>query len=205
MTKKQKIETKIYELLGVKIFKKLVFRLEKIIHRKDKGQNINYHIKNSITKESIDSFRKYLYFNGYIHTRNIIKGIAAIFIMIIFSVHPIFVIILSLLLIKDAYCIMLQRYNWIKLNCTEDKLNVREERQIVRKISKIDNEELKEKIKTKCIDEEELIEELKKLRNYLLNINNDNCILNDSIIKITDITKKDIKSKVLKKRSDNNG
>lgn len=107
MTKKQKIETKIYELLGVKIFKKLVFRLEKIIHRKDKGQNINYHIKNSITKESIDSFRKYLYFNGYIHTRNIIKGIAAIFIMIIFSVHPIFVIILSLLLIKDAYCIML--------------------------------------------------------------------------------------------------
>lgn len=205
MTKKQKIETKIYELLGVKIFKKLVFRLEKIIHRKDKGQNINYHIKNSITKESIDSFRKYLYFNGYIHTRNIIKGIAAIFIMIIFSVHPIFVIILSLLLIKDAYCIMLQRYNWIKLNCTENKLNVREERQIVRKTSKIDNEVLKEKIKIKCINEEELIEELKKLRNYLLNINNDNCILNDSIIQITDITKKDIKSKVLKKRSDNNG
>ena len=205
MTKKQKIETKIYELLGVKIFKKLVFRLEKIIHRKDKGKNINYHLKNSISKESIDGFRKYLYFNGYIHTSNIIKGIVAIVAMIVFNTNPILVVILSLLLVKDAYCIMLQRYNWIKLNDTENKLNVREERQIVRKTSKMDNEILKANIETKGMNEEELIEELKKLRNYLLNINSDNCVLNDSIINITDITKKDVKSRVLKKRNDKNG
>ena len=45
MKKDQKIETKVYELFEVKLFKKATFKLEEIIHRKDKGKNINYHIK----------------------------------------------------------------------------------------------------------------------------------------------------------------
>ena len=38
MKERHKVETKIYELLGIKKFKKAVFKLEKIIHRKDKGK-----------------------------------------------------------------------------------------------------------------------------------------------------------------------
>ena len=45
MKKDQKIETKVYELFEVKLFKKATFKLEEIIHRKDKCKNINYHIK----------------------------------------------------------------------------------------------------------------------------------------------------------------
>ena len=36
MKKSQKVETKVYELLGVKQFRKAAFKLEKIVHRKDK-------------------------------------------------------------------------------------------------------------------------------------------------------------------------
>lgn len=45
MKKSRKIEIKVYELLGVKLFRKAAFRLEKIVHRKDKGKNTNYHIQ----------------------------------------------------------------------------------------------------------------------------------------------------------------
>lgn len=54
---KQINEEKIYELLGIKLFKKAVFKLEKIIHRKDKGKNINYHIKKADSVESVNSFK----------------------------------------------------------------------------------------------------------------------------------------------------
>ena len=60
MSKNQKFEVKIYELLGIKLFKKAVFKLEKIIHRKDGKKNINYHIKNSNDMESVDNFKKFL-------------------------------------------------------------------------------------------------------------------------------------------------
>ena len=52
MSKNQKFEVKIYELLGIKLFKKAVFKLEKIIHRKDGKKNINYHIKNSNRRQA---------------------------------------------------------------------------------------------------------------------------------------------------------
>lgn len=201
MTKKQIIETKIYEFLGVKLFKKAVFKLEKIIHRKDKGQNINYHIKNSNSRESVNSFRKYLYYNGFIHIKNIVLGILTIIFIIIFRTNPLIIILLSLLLIKDAYCVMLQRYNWLKLNTFEERLKIREERKIDKKTSQINKEQLIEKINNKKISKKELLEEIQRMRNYLINIQNDNNILSNSISDITDIVKEErnIKKKVLRK------
>ena len=62
MKKSQKVETKVYELLGVKQFRKAAFKLEKIVHRKDKRKNTNYHIqKNEV--DSLGEFKKYLYYN----------------------------------------------------------------------------------------------------------------------------------------------
>ena len=115
MKKGQKIETKLYELLGIKLFRKAVFRLEKIVHRKDNGKNTNYHIQsNSIN--SLEEFKKYLYYNGTIHTSNLIKGIPILALMFIFKFKTLSIITLSAWLLKDAYCVMLQRYNWIKLS-----------------------------------------------------------------------------------------
>lgn len=112
--KKGDVELKIYELLGVKYFRFLVFKLEKIIHHKDKMKNINYHVK-KINIDEITSFKKYLYYNGYIHVRNLIF----LFIILLISLNFInlfFLIVIVLELIKNAYCVMLQRYNYIRIN-----------------------------------------------------------------------------------------
>lgn len=104
--------------------------LEKIIHKRDKGKNINYHIKNSNDRESVDSFKKYLYYNGFIHTKNLITGIPIIVFAILCGQNLLFLIPLILFLIKDVYCVMLQRYNWLKISEFEKKLEIRDEKKI---------------------------------------------------------------------------
>ena len=118
---KLKIEKKIYELLGIKVFRKLVFMLEKFLHIKDKKKNINYHLKQK-NLSSLQDFKKYLFYNGSIHIKNLIRGIIIIPIMLLFSINTIFIISLIALLIKDIYCVMLQRYNWIRICETEKKI-----------------------------------------------------------------------------------
>lgn len=127
MKSNRKIETKMYELLGIKQFRKAVFKLEKIIHRKDNGKNTNYHIQNN-TISSIEEFKKYLYYNGTIHTKNLIRGIPLLALMYLFNFKILPFTLLSAWLIKDAYCVMLQRYNWIKLSEKEALLKERQEK-----------------------------------------------------------------------------
>lgn len=124
MKKSQKIETKVYELLGVKLFRKATFKLEKIVHKKDKGKNTNYHIqKNEVN--SLGEFKKYLYYNGTIHTSNLVRGVPLLILMLLLNLKTLSIIGLSAWLLKDAYCIMLQRYNWIKLSEKEELLNAK--------------------------------------------------------------------------------
>mgnify|MGYP000026089989 CR=1 FL=1 len=178
---KQINEEKIYELLGIKLFKKAVFKLEKIIHRKDKGKNINYHIKKADSVESVNSFKKYLYYNGGIHLKNLILGISAL-IMIPIIRTPIITIPMSILLVKDIYCVMLQRYNWLKLQKYEKKLLERRENKINIQKENINKEELKQELNINNIDNKQVIENLKLIRNYILGSNEENIIeLNDTI------------------------
>ena len=67
---KEKVELSIYEKLGIKKFRKMVFLLEKIIHKKDKGKNRNYHL-DGFGVSSIENFKKFIYYNGTIHVKNI--------------------------------------------------------------------------------------------------------------------------------------
>ena len=174
MSKNQKIEVKIYELLGIKLFKKFVFKLEKIIHRKDGKKNINYHIKNSNDMESVDNFKKFLYYNGAIHTKNLIFDIPVIILMIMFRYNLILIVPIMLWSIKDIYCIMLQRYNWLKINSFEEKLQVRKDKRIERRVEEIDKEKIKVNLAQKEIDKNELVAELEKMRNYLMKIRSEN-------------------------------
>ena len=138
MAMNTKIEKKVYELLGVKQFKKLTFILEKIIHFKDKRKNINYHIKN-LDLDSIEKFKKFLYYNGFIHARNSIFLTIIMAIMIALKVNVAVSITILIFLIKDLYCVMLQRYNWIRL--TEHQKRVK------KKKSNIEQKEIKFQMK----------------------------------------------------------
>ncbi len=196
MSKNQKFEVKIYELLGIKLFKKAVFKLEKIIHRKDGKKNINYHIKNSNDMESVDNFKKFLYYNGAIHTKNLIFDIPVIILMIVFRYNLILIVPIMLWLIKDIYCIMLQRYNWLKINCFEEKLQVRKNKRIERRVEEIDKEKIKVNLEQKEIDKNELVAELEKMRNYLMKIKSEN---NELHIETFDIIEIAMNKKIKKK------
>lgn len=189
MKERHKVETKIYELLGIKKFKKAVFKLEKIIHRKDKGKNINYHVKDSRSKESVNSFKKFLYYNGIIHIKNLLIGIPSITIMALLNVKLIFLIPYAIFLLKDVYCVMLQRYNWIKINEFEEKLNSRQQKMIKKETEQLKIEKLNTKLDNVKIDKQQMIDNLIAIRSYIINNNNTNNQINDSIINIVEITR----------------
>ena len=189
MKEKHKVETKIYELLGIKKFKKAVFKLEKIIHRKDKGKNINYQVKDSRSKKSVNSFKKFLYYNGIIHIKNLLIGIPSITIMALLNVKLIFLIPYAIFLLKDVYCVMLQRYNWIKINEFEEKLNSRQQKMIKKETEQLKIEKLNTKLDNVKIDKQQMIDNLIAIRSYIINNNNTNNQINDSIINIVEITR----------------
>lgn len=169
--KGEDLELKIYKALGVKYFRNLAFKLEKLIHIKDKKKNINYHINDCKDLVSIDKFKKYLYYNGFIHVKNLIFGSVGLALMIILNASVVPVIALSTLLLKDAYCVMLQRYNWIRITRHEEKLKARERKRIDKVKSNIDKEKVEEVIINNKVNREELIREIQALRNYLKSCN----------------------------------
>jgi hypothetical protein len=134
--KRFKLEAKFYEICGVRLFRKCVFALEKWIHRRDKGTNINYHIA-SMDSTAAKEFIKYLFYNGSIHMRNI--AYYCIFCTIRYSLYPFFHhldVIPLIFAIKDIYCVMLQRYNYIQIQLRLPRLDELRQTRINRKIKK---------------------------------------------------------------------
>lgn len=130
-------ELRLYELLGVKQFRKLVFKLERWLHRKDKGKNTNYHIA-SFTEMSAQDFVKYLFYNGAIHVRNIVYFL--IFCLIRYTLCPRLYpldLIPIVLVIKDIYCVMLQRYNYIQIQIKVQRIEKIRRSKIEKKAERI--------------------------------------------------------------------
>lgn len=179
---KEDLELKIYRMLGVEQFRKLVFLLEKAIHFKDKGKNINYHIKNNIYG-SAEDFKKYLYYNGAIHVRNAIFLFLLLIVkFMFFKTSVIFDIGLLLNLTKDLYCIMLQRYNYIRINKFIKLRERRNNSRIETSVLKVERAIAKKAIDLSltCEDKEKDLELINKMKHYLLNFNNI-CLEGDSI------------------------
>ena len=130
-------EMRIYELLGVKAFQKLVFMLEKLIHFKDKERNLNYHFR-GLDTEALDAFVKYLFYNSSIHARNLLyfAGYVVIFFVFRRSVKW-FDIAALLLALKDAYCVMLQRYNYLRIAELKKLAEQRREYRIQRRVKRL--------------------------------------------------------------------
>lgn len=137
MNKKYTIEENIYRLFGIKQFQKLVFWLEKTIHRKDKGVNKNYHL-DAFDPYSVSEFSKYLYYNGSVHVRNIVILIFVYFVrFIIFPHFGFFDLLFIILAIKDFYCIMLQRYNFIRIRRKTNTIVARKNREYEKKYNQL--------------------------------------------------------------------
>ena len=135
----QKIEKKLYEILGVRFFRVLVFKLEKAIHHRDKRKNTNYHIAN-YEPSSLDAFIKYLFYNGAIHARNILYfAIYVLFRLIWGQELDWFDVIMFVFAVKDIYCVMLQRYNYIRINERKKRLEEKRKSRLQKKFDRLQN------------------------------------------------------------------
>ena len=163
MKKREEMEMKLYECLGVRQFQNLVFKLEKVIHFKDKGKNINYHVKSGSIDE-LKEFQKYLYFNGFIHVRNNI-GLVAFTIVQQMFFSDWFLLYTIPSMLKNTYCVMLQRYNYLRIN----KVIEGKQKVLDRKVEKKKQEfiqENKEAIK-KIKRNKQSLEQIQSLKKFL--------------------------------------
>lgn len=141
MKKNKNMELQIYELLGVKKFKKMAFALRDFLMlpltfgmNKNKRRDFlyhtssNYNIGNIRSFENIRKFKVALYVNSSIHLTLLLIN------------FPIFVelfngnlsLLISILSIASAginlYCLMLQRYNCIRINQVIHKMSSKYEK-----------------------------------------------------------------------------
>jgi hypothetical protein len=136
--KKKNIEMRIYELLGIKTFRKAAFslrdRIYKMIDKNLSSEELyntasNYNIGKIRSLEDIKNFKKELYINTIIHILSLILLLPS-FLSIFNGVGSLIKTILLLpLVIINIYSIMLQRYNCIRINQVIKKLTPHYEKQ----------------------------------------------------------------------------
>ncbi len=132
-------ERKIYEILGVRLFRKVVMAFERLRHKKDGGTNSNYHPKNS-SLSSARAFRWYVIYNSIFHIISLV--LSAVYFVITRVSCEIFLaadILVSLIIVFNGYCLMLQRYTWLALTEHIALLERRRERRIAKRVSFIEN------------------------------------------------------------------
>ena len=195
MKKIEQIELNIYEALGIKSFRKLVFGFRNIIclpstrkmTKEERNEHLNsiatnYNIGEVFNIDSVKEYKKQIYFNALIHTVPLIVGIPYVIKMVNGTLPLLLNIFVINGILLNGYCVMLQRYNCIRINDLLKRMTPRYERKkeeikkdIVKEIEiypeksyKIVNKKGKEKI----INFDEVIkncslEELKYIRDYL--------------------------------------
>lgn len=195
LKKNKNIEMKFYELLGIKVFKKMAFFIRDIVtlpltfkmpkeERKKSLYNTasNYNIGKEKSFENIKKFKKQLFKNAGIHIFALLAFIPS-FIKIIMGMASLSTTIIVLpAMVMNIYCIMLQRYNCIRINQLIEKMTPRYEKQkdaikeeLIEKDSLllehsykiIDKNEKETSVNFEDLIANASIQELKQYRNYL--------------------------------------
>ncbi len=97
-------EKSFYEKIGVKCIKKLVLKLP--LPKFGAREENNYYLKKGNGIADLQDQKKFFYFNGVIH------GVTLLWQCFFASVSPVFLLITSVI---QVYLIMLQRYNYIRI------------------------------------------------------------------------------------------
>ncbi len=152
-------ELKLYELMGIKFFKRVILRFEAIKHFKDSGKNSNYHIRGT-SSISLDSSFAFFIYNSIFHFTSILL----IFLYFAISQAVLFNSLainigMVILFILNVYCIILQRYNYLRLKLILEKRAKRNEKKIRDYKEHILNC-LEKKRKADLLEEYSLIKEL---------------------------------------------
>lgn len=209
---KKNIELKIYEFLGVKQFKKLIFIFIKILAffvalfmTKEKRKKFYYRLYNQPSNYVMDKghgiqdmrdFKMMLLFNASVHIWSLYIMKSNLFNLINGNVTLFESIIILQVALINCYCIMLQRYNHIRINNVIERMKPHEEikknilKEELTKEDSLLNEHnykiLNKHDKEKDVTFEELLNnasyvQLKQYRDYLLYFKEVNQIIKDKL------------------------
>lgn len=194
--KKKSLEMKTYELLGVKIFKKIVLKLYEILlipftvkFTKEERNEFIHSISNNYTigeknYDNINKFKKKVYLNAFIHIISIIFCLPDSFRIVEGMASLSTTIIIPIGVFINIYCIMLQRYNYIRIKNIMNKMRPHYDKQKEQMKEELLKQDilLKERTSYKILDKKkketnitfedlinntDTIEELKRYKNYL--------------------------------------
>lgn len=170
-SKLNRIELRVYELLGIRLFRKAILLFEKIRHLRDGDRNENYHPKNtSLTK--MESFSGYLIYNSLFHIVSIALVIVYFIITIAMQLHYLGIdILMYIVVVFDLYCLMLQRYIYLKFKLHGIKVREKRDNQLQKIIKKI----------RPLLDEKDIVE-LQEEYELLLRIHESQLTGNDCVL-----------------------
>ena len=210
MKKNKNIEMRIYELLGVKVFRKLAFSWRNILvfpltirMSKEERHNflynsaINYNLGKVKSLEDVKGFKKKLFINSGIHILGLSVCLPT-FLKVIGGTASLSAAIISITCIGiNLYCIMLQRYNCIRINQLIEKMTPRYERKkdaIKEELRKedslllehtykiVDKKERETSITFEDLIANANIEQLKQYREYLAHFQSVNQLIQENDI-----------------------
>ena len=138
--KNNDLELKIYEMFGVKLFRKFVFSIYNALDflrfrglDEDTKKMIKHYTSNNYVMGKSDNvladlkkYKKHIKNNATIHIFGLMACLPLILKAIFIGTTLSSLIITVIIALINAYCIMLQRYNDIKLNRTIKKYELRE-------------------------------------------------------------------------------
>lgn len=113
--KKDKTRIRIYEAIGIRVFRKMLFSIEAARHRKDGRTNRNYHFRDASTS-SLQYHKGYLLYNAFLHIVSI--AFIAIYYLIASLAgynNAILNVLMVILFLINLYCILLQRYVFLRI------------------------------------------------------------------------------------------
>lgn len=169
------VEMHLYELLGIKLFKKAILIFERFKHIKDGGQNENYHLKN-ISNHTLFQFSGYLIYNAFFHIVSLLFAFLSF--IVIYNSHQknlATTIILVFVVIFDIYCLMLQRYTYLRLQQLINKKQLKKQQAKAAYITKIS-----------CALDEKPLQDIENELTFMQNIQAQLLLGKDIILKIDD-------------------
>ena len=108
--KMSEIEKRLYEIIGINTFRRLILKFEKIKHYRDKGNNLNYHLR-EISISSVNCFKGYLLYHVVCHVISVTFVILYFALTFILGIHNLVLdSIVGVVFLINLYCIILQRY-----------------------------------------------------------------------------------------------
>ncbi len=141
-------EGKLWELLGVRRFQRGLFALERLRHRKDGGQNKNYHFAAPSPWEA-ERFRGYLLYHCLLHTLSILLLCPVTVVLALrHEGWSWFYPVILLLVLLNLWCIFLQRYNALRIRRLSAKQRAQLHRQAMREAEALS---LPEKLDTAAV------------------------------------------------------